>query len=184
MWRQPRVEPWWPAAAKSERGLDLDCDVIGLDRAAFMRAMNDEASCPYRLQPFEGSGNPIPFIDAAEDCRAGGGVTRGGSDKGANNCFVRWIAKIGLDDPGSIVRAARVRRLLERRCGGRGRINSLVNNGGDPARRRLAAGKTHHMRGVIWGQAFEHGGSSHAGPRTAMVMILRAAPRRAACLAR
>jgi len=35
------------AGAKSQRGLDLDCDVIRLDRVAFVRAMNDEASRPY-----------------------------------------------------------------------------------------------------------------------------------------
>ena len=61
-----------------------------------------------------------------------------------------------------------VRRLLEGRGGGRGRIECLDNNGGDPARRRLVTGKTHDMRGAIWGQAFEHGGRYHAGPRTAM----------------
>jgi hypothetical protein len=88
--------------AKSKRGLDLDCDVIGLDRVAFMRAMNDEASRPYRLQPFEGSGNPVALIDAAKGCRAGGGVTRGGGDKGANIYFVGWSAQIGLDDPGPL----------------------------------------------------------------------------------
>ncbi len=93
------------AGAKGKRCLDLDCDVIGLDRVASMRAMNDEASRPYRLQPFEGSGNPIALIDAAEACRAGGGVARGGGDKGANVCFVRRGAKIGLDDPGTLVRS-------------------------------------------------------------------------------
>ena len=156
------------AGAKSKRGLDLDCDVIGLDRVASMRAMDEKSSRPYRRQPFEGSANPVALIDAVEACRAGSGGARDNANKGANICFVRWIAKIGLDDPGSIVRAARVRRLLEGRGGGRGRIKSLDNNGGDPARRRLAAGKTHHMRGAIRGQAFEHGGSYHAGPRTAM----------------
>ncbi len=141
------------AGAESKRGLDLDCDVVGLDRVASMRAMNDEASRPYRLQPFEGSGNPIPFIDAAEGCRAGGGVARGGGDKCANICFARRSAKIGFDVPGTLVRAARVRGFLEGRGGGRGRIKCLDNDGGDPARRRLVAGKTHHMRGAIWGQS-------------------------------
>src|SRR6202035_2389291 len=155
------------AGAKSQRGLDLDCDVIGLTRVASMRAMNDEASRPYRLQPFERSGNPIPFIDAAEPCRASGGARNSG-DKGTNICFVRRGAKIGLDDPGTLVPIAWVRRLLEGRGGGRGRIECLDNDGGDPARRRLVTGKTHDMGSAILGEAFEHGGSYHGVSRTAM----------------
>ena len=94
------------AGAKSKRGLDLDCDVIGLDRVASMRAMDEKSSRPYRLQPFEGSANPVALIDAVEACRAGSGGARDNANKGANICFVGGIAKIGLDDPGTIVRAA------------------------------------------------------------------------------
>ena len=39
--------------AESERGLDLDGDVIGLGRAAAMRAMNQEPPRPHRSQPFQ-----------------------------------------------------------------------------------------------------------------------------------
>jgi hypothetical protein len=45
--------------------------------------------------------------------------------------------------------------------------------GGDPARRRLVTGKTHDMRGAIWGQAFEHGGSYHGVSRKAMGVARR-----------
>jgi hypothetical protein len=156
------------AGAKGKCCLDLDCNVIGLDRVASMRAMNEEASRPHRSQPFEGSGHPVALIDAAEACRAGSGGARNNGDKSANVCFVRRTAKIGLDDPTSFFRADRVGRLLEGCGGGRGRIKSLDNNGGDPARRRLVASETHDMRGAIWGQAFEHGGRYHAGQRTAI----------------
>ncbi len=155
------------AGAKGERCLDLDCNVVGLDRAASMRAMHVETPRPHRLQPREGSGNPIAFIDAAEACRAGGGGARDNSDEGTHICFIRRLAKIGFDDPRTILRSDCVRRLLKGRGSGRGRIKSLDNDVRDPARRRLAARKAHHMRGAIWGQAFEHGGSYHAGPRTA-----------------
>ncbi len=155
------------AGAKGERGLDLDCNVVGLDFAASMRAMHKETPRPHRIQPCEGSGNPVALIDAAEACRAGGGGADDNSDEGTDICLIRGLAKIGLDDPRSILRFGCVRRLFEGRGGGRGRIKSLDNDVRDPARRGLAAGKTHHMRGAIWGQAFEHGGSYHAGPRTA-----------------
>src|SRR5438046_103251 len=99
------------AGAKSERGFDLDSNVIGLDRAASMRAMHDKAPRSHRTKSFKRGGNPVAFTHLAEGHSAGGGA-RGHGNEGANIRFVGRRAEIDFDGPGTLVPAAFVRRFL------------------------------------------------------------------------
>jgi hypothetical protein len=124
-----------------------------------MRAMDKEPPRPHRTETRKGGGNPVAFTDLVEAHRAGGRVTRDNGNEGTNIRFVRRVAEIDFDGPGPLVPAACVRCFFESGGGGRRRIKGFDNNIGDTARRRLVAGEAHDMRGAIWGQAFEHGGS-------------------------
>ena len=98
------------AGAKSKRRLDLDCDVIGRDRAAVMRAMQEEPPRPHRTKSRKGGGNPVALPHFTESRGAGSGVARDDGNEGANIRFVGRRAEIDLDGPGTLGPAACVRR--------------------------------------------------------------------------
>ena len=54
------------AGAEGEAGLDLDPDVVGLERGAVVRAVDEEAPGPDRREAGERIGDPVALLGQAE----------------------------------------------------------------------------------------------------------------------
>src|ERR1700730_8555566 len=146
------------AAAEGKLGLDLDCDIIGLDGIAPVSTVNNETPGPNGFQPYEGPLDPVHLIDPAKNCFSRGGLPRYNGDKRANLRLVRRGAEIGLNNPRTLAfPAACARHLFKGRGGGRSRVKSLDDDVGDAPRRYLMAAKAHHMCSTIWRQTFKRG---------------------------
>ena len=81
--------------AERESRLDLDGEVVRTYRVAVMRAMDEKPPGADRIQPLQGSSNPILLVDRLED----GGVrlfAHEGANQVADHLLVRCIGEIGL----------------------------------------------------------------------------------------
>ena len=87
------------AGAKSEAGLDLDADVVGLERDAVVRAVHDEAPGAHRRQAGERIGDPVALLGPAEFDLARRVVARRRRDEFTQQLLVRREAEIGFDQP-------------------------------------------------------------------------------------
>ena len=145
------------AGAEGERGVDLDCDVVGAHFAAAVRSMHDEAPGPHRLQPFERGGHPVLGVDAPEARPRRDLFARDGGDQRAEVFLIGRGAEKGLDQPRATLPVFGRGRLLEGGDGGLGGIEGLDDDVGNDARDRLVTGEAHDVGGVVGRQAFKHG---------------------------
>ncbi len=153
-------------SAKGQGGLDLKADLIGLGAASAVGPMDEEAPGPYRLQSFEGGGDPVLLGDAAEDEFGRGLRSDRIGHEFADEVLVGFVGKEDLDDPGQVRGPAwGCARFLEGRRRRFRRIEHLDDEIRDGAGRRFVAAVAHHMSGVVGGHSFEHGAAYHGRPR-------------------
>ena len=137
------------AGAEGERRLDLDRQVVRLDPAAVVRAVDQDAAGAHGLQPLEGGADPVLLVDRRED-RLVGGVAEDRADQLAHRLLVGFLGEVGLEVPGLAVLG------LEGRDRGLGRVEHLADQVGHGAGRALARIETEHVGRAVGRQAFEH----------------------------
>jgi hypothetical protein len=143
------------AGAESQRRLDFDGDVVSLDASAVMGAMNEKTPRAHRGQTRQRIGDPVALGRSTKFERRRRRVAGRRGDKLAQRILVGRKAEIDLDHPGF---AAPFQRRLGLE-GGRRRLRRLEafdDKVGDRARPRFIADETHHVGGVVGGQAFQH----------------------------
>ena len=144
------------AGAEGERRLDLDGDVVGPNRAAVMRAVDEHAAGPHRLQAVEARRDPVLLVHRRE----GGCVDDLADDRPqqvAHSLFIRVAGEIDLDLPGRIERE-RGDALLDLEGGDRRlrRVEDLAEQFGQSAGVLTRGGEFEDGRNRRWQEAFAH----------------------------
>jgi hypothetical protein len=136
------------AGAEGEAGLDLDSDVVGLERGAVVRAVDEEAPGPDRRQAGERIGDPVALLGQAEFDAPRRVVAGRRGDEFAQRLLVRREAELGFDQPRLAAARPRLFRLERRRRGLR-RLETLDDQIGDGARALLVGDQPQQVRGVV-----------------------------------